>query len=202
MDNKELILSELDKMCRQKNADIKKAEALMKQIDVNTEYVDPGWSRTITLLQAAAESANLEMAELLLNNNADPDFVFSKQCVLWDLQYDDGKTIEENENRLKIAQLLLEYGADPHIDPEKTGEGLFDYVVFEVFNDDCAWGYRARFLILLVAYGASSDYCSPRIVGSFDKKNMESYRFYLVASGKHGYSGVISDKDNAIVAFV
>ena len=150
--------------------------------------------------------ANLPMVELLLKYGADPNKLYNEdESTLWNLQYNDGDTDEENEQRLLIAQRLLEYGADPLVDPDKHGETLLDYVVFAVFNDgdeEELWNYRSRFLILLVAYGAKSKYCIPRIVGEFDKSNMKQYEFFMVPEGNGKYSGLITDGQGNDIAYV
>lgn len=198
------MLRELEKMCLQKEFNRVKADLLMKQVDINEEFQSlDGWN--VILLECSVEGTNAPMAELLLENGANPNRVFNDgESILWNLQYDDGETAEENEERLKIAQLLLEHGADPYIDPDKTGECLFDYVTFSVFNDDYdeLWEYRSRFYILLIAYGAQTEYCCPNIVGDFDKANMQQYQFVRVPKGNGKYSGVITDGQGHDVAFV
>lgn len=199
------MIHELEKMILSKTFDAKKAEALIKQIDINQEFVTKEHNYKTTLLEWASMWANLPMVELLLKYGADPNQFFDNdESTLWNLQYNDGETDEENEQRLLIAQRLLEYGADPLVDPDKTGEPLLDYVVFATFNDgvDELWEYRSRFLILLVAFGAKSKYCIPRIVGEFDKTNMRQYDFFMVPEGNGKYSGVITDGQGNDIAYV
>lgn len=199
------MIHELENMVLSKDFDAGRAEVLIKQIDVNQEFVTNKNNYKTTLLEWAAIWANLPMIELLLECGADPNQFFDNdESTLWNLQYNDGETDEENEQRLLIAQRLLEYGADPLVDPDNTGETLFDYVVFAVFNDDMdeLWDYRSRFLILLVAFGAKSKYCIPRIVGAFDKKNMKQYDFFMVPEENGKYSGVITDGQGNVVAYV
>ena len=199
------MIHELEKMVLNKDFDADKAEILIKQIDVNQEFVTNKHNCKTTLLEWAAMWANLPMTELLLKHGADPNQFFNNdESTLWNLQYNDGDTDEENEQRLLIAQRLLEYGADPLVDPDKTGEPLLDYVVFAVFNDDMdeLWDYRSRFLILLVAFGAKSQYCIPRIIGVFDKTNMKQYKFFMVPKENDKYSGVITDGQGNDVAYV
>lgn len=199
------MIHELEKMILSKTFDAKKAEALIKQIDINQEFVTKEHNYKTTLLEWASMWANLPMVELLLKYGADPNQFFDNdESTLWNLQYNDGETDEENEQRLLIAQRLLEYGADPLVDPDKTGEPLLDYVVFATFNDgvDELWEYRSGFLILLVAFGAKSKYCIPRIVGEFDKTNMRQYDFFMVPEGNGKYSGVITDGQGNDIAYV
>lgn len=199
------MIYELENMILSKDIDIEKAEELMKQVDVNQEFVAKHNYKT-TLLEQAAMRANLPIAELLLKYGADPNqLIDGDESTLWNLQYDDGETEKENEQRLLIAQRLLEYGADPLVDPDKTGESLLDYVVFAVFNDDDSyesWKYRSRFLILLVAFGAKSKYCTPRIIGEFDKTNMKQYKFFMVPARDGKYRGLITDGLGSDIAYV
>ena len=192
-------------MISSKTFDAKKAKTLIEQIDVNQEFVTREYNCKTTLLEWASMWASLPMVELLLKHGADPNQFFNHdKSTLWNLQYNDGETDEENEQRLLIAQRLLEYGANPLVDPDKTGEPLLDYVVFATFNDgvDELWEYRSRFLILLVAFGAKSKYCIPRIVGEFDKTNMKQYEFFMIPEGNRKYSGVITDGQGNDVAYV
>lgn len=199
------MIHELEKMISSKTFDAKKAKTLIEQIDVNQEFVTREYNCKTTLLEWASMWASLPMVELLLKHGADPNQFFNHdKSTLWNLQYNDGETDEENEQRLLIAQRLLEYGANPLVDPDKTGEPLLDYVVFATFNDgvDELWEYRSRFLILLVAFGAKSKYCIPRIVGEFDKTNMKQYEFFMIPEGNRKYSGVITDGQGNDVAYV
>lgn len=197
------MIRELENMCREQAFDREKADQLLKQIDVNQIFVSKKLNCETTLLEWASMWANVPMAELLLKNGADPNLVFDQESTLWNLQY-NGDTDEESEDRLKIAQLLLEYGADPLVDPENLGESLFDYVLDMVFNDDFGelWKYRSRFFILLIAYGAKTESCTPRIVGSFDKVRMQQYEFNFVPEGNGRFSGVITDGHGGEIAYI
>ena len=200
------MIHEFEKMISNKTFDLEKAETLIEHINVNQEFATREYNCKTTILEWASMWANLPMVELLLKHGADPNRFFNHdESTLWNLQYNDGETDEENEQRLLIAQRLLEYGADPLADPDKIGKPLLDYVVFAVFNYDDAedlWNYRSRFLILLVAFGAKSKYCIPRIVGEFDKTNMKQYDFFMVPEGNGKYSGVITDGQGNDVAYV
>ena len=106
-----------------------------------------------------------------------------------------------DETRLKIANLLLEYGANPCMIVED--EDLFSYVLYAVFNDDPGHllDYRSRFFILLIAYGGKNNYCNPEIIKPFDKSNMLQYKFLHVPVGD-GYhlTGAIVDANYEVVA--
>lgn len=203
------MIYELAKMCQDPNFDKNDALQLLKQVDIHREFsmmTEHGFSYTTTLQREAIDYYNIEMLSLLLEHGADPNQIYNKdESEFWSLQYGNYESAEKDEIRLKMAQLLLEYGANHLIDPDGMGECLLDYVVFAVFNDDGyddLWKYRSRFLILLVAYGASTKYCTPRIVKEFDKSNMAQYEFYFVPAGNGRYSGVIVDRDGNKIAYL
>ena len=204
-----LLLQKLEKMCDQKYFDRNKAVHLIRQVNVNREFpsVDHPWYTTV-LLANAEKASNLPMTELLLHNGADPNVLCGeyKSSPFCSLQFEGVMEHQDDEERLKMAQLFLEYGADPQIDPNRSGGSLFDYVTYSVFNettedyDEDYLVYHSRFLILLVAYGASSDYCTPCVTGVFDKTDMSQYAFDLLWKGNAICCGVIVDRDKNIVA--
>ena len=150
------------------------------------------------------------MVRLLLENGADPNFILCADKPLyqenpfWDMQYPVSDDAAENETGLQIAQLMLEYGADPGIIIDE--EDLFSYVLSAVFNDDdhkVLCEYRSRFLILLIAYGGANSYCKPEIIKEFDKSNMAQYRFNFVpADDGHHLTGEITDGNGEVFAIV
>ena len=203
------ILRELGEMCYQKIFDRNKAAHLIKQVNVNWEFQPVDHPRYTTVLLANAEKAsNLPMTELLLHNGADPNVLYGKYKTspFCSLQFEGVMVYEDDEDRLKMAQLFLEHGADPLIEPDNSGGTLFDYVTYSVFTEtaeDCDEDYliyHARFLILLVAYGASSEYCTPCVTGVFDKADMSQYEFTLRREGNAILYGVITDRNKNIVA--
>lgn len=199
------------RLCSDVNFDKETAQKLIDETDISKELIEderyPGI--TTTFLSQAAMHINIEMVRLLLENGADPNFILCADKPLyqenpfWDMQYPVSDDAAENETGLQIAQLMLDYGASPAIELE--GEDLFSYVVFGVFNDDrdTSWEYLCRFLIMLVAYGASNDYCHPEILKKFDKSNMAQYRLNLVPVGD-GYhlTGEITDGNGEVIAIV
>ncbi|MBE6661853.1 MAG: hypothetical protein E7606_01075 [Ruminococcaceae bacterium] len=207
------ISKRLFELCQNEEFDLSEAKSLISQIDINEIIIDPTWSweRKTTFLSEATSNSNLKMVNLLLENGANPNMICNDENPLWDLQYNDypDSTYEEDdmlayqceEKRLQIAQLMLDYGADPCMIVEN--ENLFSYVVCSIFNDDYdhLWEYRSRFLILLVAYGAKSDYCAPEIIKPFDKSNLLRYKFICVPVGD-GYhlTGEILDENRDIIA--
>ena len=201
----------LFRLCSDVNFDKETALSLIKAVDINKELVENERYLNIksTFLSRASAYANIEMVRLLLENGADPNFILCADKPLyqenpfWDMQYPVSDDAAENETGLQIAQLMLDYGASPAIELE--GEDLFSYVVFGVFNDDrdTSWEYLCRFLIMLVAYGASNDYCHPEILKKFDKSYMAQYRLNLVPVGD-GYhlTGEITDGKGEVIAIV
>lgn len=201
----------LFRLCSDVNFDKETALSLIKAVDINKELVEDERYLNIksTFLSRASAYANIEMVRLLLENGADPNFILCADKPLyqenpfWDMQYPVSDDAAENETGLQIAQLMLDYGASPAIELE--GEDLFSYVVFGVFNDDrdTSWEYLCRFLIMLVAYGASNDYCHPEILKKFDKSYMAQYRLNLVPVGD-GYhlTGEITDGNGEVIAIV
>lgn len=201
---------ELLSMCADLQFDAVKATKLAKYVELNQELPDPEYPSSRTSFLAVARfHANIEMVRILLQCGADPNFILYadkplyRETPFWDLQYNDyGETEEENEVGLQMAQLMLDYGADPNIDLD-DGD-LFSYVCSAIFNDDDEIGllrYRSRFFILLVAYGGKSKNCQPDILKPFDKSNMAQYQFRFVPCGD-GYhlTGEIVDGNFEVVA--
>jgi len=146
-------------LCINKNFDPEVAVSILSQIDVSKEFLhSPKWkgkvfsSMWFTPLSMAVFYCNLPMVELLLFLGADPNVIYD-DCdnVLWDLQYNDGETDEENETRLVIARRLLENGANPKIIVE--GEDLYHHIL-SCSQDDMGElaDYRMRFLDLIEEY--------------------------------------------------
>ncbi len=148
------MIHELEKMCLIKDFDKEKADQMMKQIDINQEFVTLRYGYNTTLLDYATTYANYEMVKLLLKNGADPNLVYDNgtENVLWNLQYSEDDP-EENEIRLDIVKLLLENGANPHIKVEN--EDLYHWAT-ACWQDDMGKQaeYRSRFIDLLEDYGA------------------------------------------------
>jgi len=205
----------LFELCKNEEFDIAEAEKIISPLDINRIIIVPGLlgeTKTTFLIEASSNS-NLKMVKLLLEHGADPNMICNYENPLWDLQYNDysddeyekGEEVTRNsdEKRLKIAQLMLEYGADPCMIVED--EDLFSYVLFAVFNDDPGHlrDYRSRFFILLIAYGGKNSYCNPKILKPFDKSNMHQYAFLRVPVGD-GYhlTGEIVDENHEVVAKV
>lgn len=202
----------LFRLCSDVNFDKETALSLIKAVDINKELVEDERYLNIksTFLSRASAYANIEMVRLLLENGADPNFILCADKPLyqenpfWDMQYPVSDDAAENETGLQIAQLMLEYWADPGIIIDE--EDLFSYVLSAVFNDDdhkVLCEYRSRFLILLIAYGGANSYCKPEIIKEFDKSNMAQYRFNFVpADDGHHLTGEITDGNGEVFAIV
>lgn len=199
------MIYELETMCADYNFDKCKALELISNIDVNQEFVpNECWFKS-NLLTRASEYANIDMVRLLLENGACPNQICDDDTPLWDLQYPDPEIEGSSERRLKITQLLLEYGANPNIQTECHSEELFPYVLFTVLNDDFdeLWKYRSKFLILLLAYGGKTTGCIPKTLQTFDRsKIISDYRFYRTPRDSEPFVGVICDNTGEIVAYL
>ena len=179
------ILAELNSMCWSIQFDLERAKDLMCKTDLNQTYEAVSQYTKITyrttLLEQAAICMNVPMVRLLLECGADPNFVdpeHEAESVLWNLQY-PGRTQSESEIRLEVTKILLSNGASPRI--KEDGEELISYVLFFVFHGryDEDWEYRSRFLILLIAYGGTSEGYSYEIMDLFNRDEIEKYYFRL-----------------------
>lgn len=146
------MIHELEKMCQQRDFDITVAEDIISKINVNQVFPSSEYCLDTTLLSCAAEGANYKMVELLLKHGADPNLIYDNETenVLWDLQYSEDNT-DENETRLRIVKLLLDYGANPLLKLE--GEELYHWVT-ACWQDDMGVqaDYRSKYIDLLEKY--------------------------------------------------
>lgn len=114
------LYQEIGSMCKDWDFDVARAEEILKQIDVNREFVPVGAGYRNTLLSwAAVFCSNLKMVKLLLTHGADPNQFYNggEDSVLWDMQYAEEIVEDYEENnkaRLRIVELLLKHGANPH----------------------------------------------------------------------------------------
>lgn len=219
-------IQELYEMCGDESFDRERASELILSVDINKTvryfYKDNikvflGDAQETkadtmifgdTFLVEAAESLNYSMCKLLLENGADPNYIDSDYYIesmmdtLWFPVRDREDLNSDAVNKqLRIARLMLEYGANPN-PYDEDNECLMEWIVFDLFNEDTGYDmdYHRGLLVLMVAYGASCDYCKPEILKPFDKSNMDQYEFYFVEAGEGRYSGIITDGDGETVA--
>ena len=211
------MLEKLEEMCYDLNFDEEKAFGYVKQTNINDEFETTKlWDLpyTTVLLAEAVKCNNIRMVELLLKNGANPNQIYDvTESAFWNLQY-EGETKEEDEIRLKTVQLFLEYGANPNIALDAEDDDLFEMALWGIFdgseedycnyeflyNYDRSWRYLSRFLILLIAYGGKTTYCVPKIIGEFDKSNMQQYRLRFLINAD--YRAKIIDSDKNIIAYI
>ena len=156
-------------------------------------------------MSAAIDEGNYEKILALLKSGVDYPVIdpLWEWPYLWSLQY-TGDYPEDNSIRLQIAEQLLKNGESPIV--MSDGEPLLDFVCYKIFNDPLdneEWEYLRKFMVLLVAYGGHTEYCSPRIIRPFDLDHLSKYRFdiFLEADGYHR-SAQIRDEQNNVIAIV
>ena len=163
-----------------------------------------------TYLFEAESNNNVEAVRFLLENGADPNInipdVFHG-CPLGDLHFLWFEMADEMEQRLEIAKLFFEFGADPNL--LYDGETLYDHVLWEVFNDDITphdWKYIKQFFLILVAYGGGgkSSYSDPpKLTEEIDKTRLNQYDFKLfVCEDGYHLEGHIFNPDGVDIGIV
>lgn len=156
-------------------------------------------NKSVSLI-SAVERLDFDSVSFLLKSGADPNCRDTDGCpVLWNLQY-RGDSPKADNIILKIAQLLLDSGADPNIEYEN--DSLFEYATEKVFNNfDDDWEHLSHFFVLLIAYGGYSGYCVPKIIKPIDTCNVEEYTLKLFYHDDmyHIY-GKIVDKYDTVYA--
>lgn len=199
--------TELLKMFKSKIFDRTIAAKIVADIpDINQPILDlSGYSTTY--LFEAQESNNVEAVRFLLENGADPNLDIPEllnSCPLNDLHFLWQEMGDEMPQRLTIAKLFFDYGADP--DLPYDGETLYDHVLWEVFNDSITphdWEYIKKFFLLLVAYGGGkepSHYMSADLVEPIDRNRINEYDFRLVVceDGYHLDGHIIAPNGTSI----
>ena len=105
-------------------------------------------------------------------------------------------------DRVVIAVLIqvLQSGADPLVKYESVS--IFDDVCSDVFNTVTGYccAYMKRFLLLLILYGGTSDYCNVRFYQSPDLNNTLQYHMFLIQRNDGFLYGEIRDDSGNIVA--
>lgn len=158
-------------------------EDILNDVDLNAPIYDERGYIT-TYLNEAVCSSNLQAVKYLFDHGANPNYNDEDLscCPLWELQflYD-----ESTETQYEIEKLFFKYGADPNLVCE--GEGLYDAVVYSVYNDlpshKAERKHLLQFYKLLVLYGGGgleNGYGKPSIenidINCADDYHIELYR--------------------------
>ena len=171
------------KMIQSSSFDADAADRLLKGVDLNSPICDEDGCST-TYLSKAVACNNPEAVKFLLEHGADPNYYnpeLMDECALWELQYlDEG---QDCRTRYEIQKLLFRYGANPNLECE--GERLYDYIVYQVYNDApgnaADWENLLQFYKLLVIYGggdAEHGYRKP-ILHDIDPEKADDYDILL-----------------------
>ncbi|MBQ8149965.1 MAG: hypothetical protein IJ041_05560 [Clostridia bacterium] len=202
---------ELYELCKAEKPDMKRAEELIQsgRIDLNASAVPHA---CISFLTTAIDHFNYSIAELLLENGADPNAEAEEYgSALWTATRFHAYYLKEEPKadpirHLRMARLLLEKGADPN-GSKGTAEAVLDYVVFRMFNDlgldKVDYDYAVKSVILMAAYGAATEYCKPEILKPLDKERIDQYSFHWGRheDGHHCF-GVVENAEGEIVAYI
>lgn len=192
-------------MCRMTSCDASSAKALLSDVDVNARFIantpDMKIAYLTTLLAEAVQAGNLDMVKLLLQHGADPNLIPEDEPILFMLEYpEDEEPSLCDEQRLAIVELLLQSGADPLVKYESVS--ILDDACSDVFNTVTGYccAYMKRFLLLLILYGGTSDYCNVRFYQSPDLNNTLQYHMFLIQRNDGFLYGEIRDDSGNIVA--
>ena len=191
---------ELLTMFKNKTFDKELALRCLQMItDINQPILDWNGYSTTYLFEAESHN-NVEAVRFLLENGADPNFCYQdliSDCALSDLHFLYEEMVEESTQRLKIAKLFFEFGANPDIDYDF--ESLYDHVFWEVFNDDTPHerDYLRKFLLLMIAYGGGkgiSRYPQAKFSEPIDTTRINEYelQLHLCEDGYHLEGHVIN----------
>lgn len=202
--------TELLTMFKSKSFDKATATRLLTEIPDLNQPISNLDGYASTYLFEAQTYNNVDAVRFLLENGADPNYCnldLIDGCALDDLHFLWEEMQEEAAQRLEIAKLFFEYGADPDLWYET--ETLYDHVLWEVFNDSMTphdWDYLHRFFILLVAYGGGagkSNYMGAQLSEPIDKSRIDEYdlRLFRYEDGYH-LEGHIFNPDGVDIGIV
>lgn len=186
------------------------AEGILEAVsDLDRPILEPDGNPS-TYLFIAQRHNNIEAVRFLLAHGADPNLLLPElfdECALFDLHFTWDTAAEDLPKRLEIAKLFFEYGADPNLLCD-CPETLYDYVLWEVFNDDTPhdWEYICSFFKILIAYGGGggeSHYGKPKLTQAIDKSRIDEYelKLYLCEDGYH-LEGHLFDPDGVDIGTV
>ena len=197
---------ELYELCKAEQPDMQRAKELIRsgRIDLSAPS-KPG--SFMCFLSTAIDFCNYEIAEMLLENGADPNseaeeygYALTWACLLE--REETRKPKADAEKQFKIARLLLEKGADA----SGGDENALDYVVWRTFSGhDCVPmddEYSMRTIILMFAYGASAFYKAD-FLKTLDKDHLENYSLEQIRrpDGRWGH-GIVDQTTGEIVAYL
>ena len=192
------------KMLRSGSFDAAVADARLTGADFNEPICDePGYPTTY--LNEAVSSNDPKAVQYFLEHGADPNYNRDDVIPLWELQYAwDIEDEQGLDDMYEIQKLFFRYGADPNLIYEN--EGLYDSVVFTVYNDppgELWWKNLLRFYKLLVLYGGGGleyGYGKPDLKNvDISKPDDYSVRFRICDDGYH-IVGLLVDREEKVVA--
>ena len=191
---------EIISMIERHQFDSQKAASILNGEDLNTPVLDSRGFST-TYLYMAVGANDLQAVRFFLEHGADPNYYNPKltdDFALWDLQYIDDD--QDWRTRYEIGKLFFQHGANPNV--ECDGEGLYDYVLYKVYNEtpnnENDWENLRHLYLLLVLYGGGNDekgYPLP-VLKDVDLSKIDKYdiRFYRHEDGYHIIGELVDDK--------
>lgn len=154
-------IRKLEEMCYNPDFDKNEASSLMKNTNLNIEFLYTDLGVKTDLLSLAASELNVEMIELLLQNGADPNNTYNNDTenVLWDLQYSRNNE-EDDKKLLKILKLLLDHGGDPRHTLKGEFEDLYSHALsyWQIDDEPFQHNHRRNFICLLEKYMDYQEY--------------------------------------------
>ena len=177
------------KLMREKPFNAAAAMPILPEIGGIDEPFEGEHHYLTTFLEAATEENNSSAVKFLFEHGSDPNMLRIEDgvCPLDDLMY-PAEEKADNQERLEIAKLFLEYGADPNIMTD--GETLYDYVIYEAFEHIGEYDrdYLLKFYLLLVAFGGGGkEYPKPELAEKIDLDHIFEYdfKFFRCEDGYH-----------------
>lgn len=163
---------ELLKLIGSSNSDPKEIKALAQscgQLNTVYEVPQPGGSVEDTYLNYAVSCNNVMAVRILLDNGADPSLVGGiAELPLYNAVFLKCDTAEEVEKQLRIACLLLAYGADPDQLIPSEGQSVYEYLceTLILFNNPSSTYECAFYDYLMELFDA-------KLTGALSKDNLD-----------------------------